>query len=208
VIRLIMALPEGPGREALVAEEMRPIADSCLLPGCDQQALDHLFRILESQCCSGNELIDALTCCLDALSRNFPLEHCICSSAEQEAHKESWQKLAAGCERSEAFSEGLQRCEELLRQRRLALHEAEMLLGSPESEAGQKAEAAAELRAQLREAEEDKQAEEAKAEEIQQAEDAKQAMYIKDLETKLSRAYDLLGLAMYQKHIRKALKAH
>ncbi|CAE8727758.1 unnamed protein product, partial [Polarella glacialis] len=153
VIRLIMALPEGPGREALVAEEMRPIADSCLLPGCDQQALDHLFRILESQCCSGNEswLIDALTCCLDALSRNFPLEHCICSSAEQEAHKESWQKLAAGCERSEAFSEGLQRCEELLRQRRLALHEAEMLLGSPESEAGRKAEAAAELRAQLRE---------------------------------------------------------
>lgn len=155
--RHILGVPRGPSRDALV-DRLRDNLQRTLLSGTAAEWLQSHLSILRESAGS-KELGDAVGGSLAAMQTDPQLERCdaVAASCEQLRAKAATGEAAVATElatvlqEARALREAGGRCQELVRSRRFALHQAEMLLSGPRRDAEGRAEKATEEQMRFRE---------------------------------------------------------
>lgn len=152
-LSLLIAVPIGADRSSLIDTEFKRLLCIAVMPGATELLDVHLEIMRDAF--ENKELVDAIAGALAALFRDPTLEsHLAAAEAASSCSggtgkKDPFEELAVVCQQTASLTEGQKRCEELLRLRRLALHQAEMLLARPKRAAVQQAADAAERQRQL-----------------------------------------------------------
>lgn len=147
-VQAVLAVPAGKERDGLV-NEFRRLLDLALLPE-SQEVLDTHMSLLRDSW-DNKELADALAGILAALSRDTRLESHVATAGATAGREDCFEELAIVCQQASSLAGAELRCEEVLQLRRVALQQADALLGRPRRAAAQCVAEAAERRQQLQE---------------------------------------------------------